>query len=507
MSRYLAFITVASLVLGTAPAALPASPSAQKLREPAVAGLFYPADPTELARAIDTYLAAAQARSPAPLPGRLRALICPHAGYAFSGPVAAVGFRLLPGSGFKTVLLLAPSHHAYLRAASVSAADVFRTPLGDVRISPRARQLAQVPPFELEPVCFVQRPDWAAQSSRPATATGRDNADTWEHADEVEVPFLQKTLGSFQLVPVVFGDIDPSAAARALAQVLDDETLVVVSSDLSHYHPYAEARALDHQCIAAICALDATALDSEAACGRMPILALLHLARQRGWQAQLLDYRNSGDTAGDKSRVVGYAAIAFYEPAAGNFTAAERERLLGLARTTLREVTKTGTLPTLPAADLTAGLAKPKGCFVTLTEGGALRGCIGNIAPRLPLWQAVVENARNAALRDPRFRPVRPGEVDQIEIEISVLTDPEPLAFSSPDDLLRKLQAGKDGVVLSLDDGSGATYLPQVWEQIPEKVEFLDSLAEKAGRARGDWRKPGVTVSIYHVEAFKEPAR
>ena len=498
-----AFFAATSLVLGTAlVASAPAAPAAPLIREPAVAGLFYPADPAALSRAIDTYLAAAKGQSP----GTLRALICPHAGYVFSGPVAASGFRLLQGVACDTVLLLAPSHYAFLRAASVSDADFFRPPLGDVRISPRARQLAQSPPFALAPACRVQRPDWADRSSRPVPAPGSENADTWEHADEVEVPFLQKTLGTFQLVPVVMGEVDPAAAARALAPQLDDRTIVVVSSDLSHYHRYAEACALDRECVASICALDVEKMAGQEACGRIPILTLLHLAKQRGWQAELLDYRNSGDTAGDKSRVVGYAAVAFYQPVAEAFSAVERQQQLELARSTLRAVTQLGAPPPESPASPATSLSVPRGCFVTLTKHGALRGCIGNIEPRLPLWQAVAGNARSAALEDPRFRPVRAQEVDQIEIEISVLTKPEPLAFRSPDDLLRQLHPGEDGVVLRLAGGDTATYLPQVWEQLPDKVEFLDSLAEKAGRSAGDWRKPGVAVSIYHVVAFKEPA-
>ncbi|HVZ65487.1 MAG TPA: AmmeMemoRadiSam system protein B [Lacunisphaera sp.] len=482
---------------------LPAEPTApaQKVREPAVAGIFYPAAPGALAQAVDRYLAAAPAASP----GRLKALICPHAGYEFSGPVAAAGFRLLRGQSFDTVVVLAPSHYAYLRAASVSAADVFRTPLGDVPISRHARELAQLRPFELEPACAVQTPPWAGQSPHHLPRGVPATADTWEHADEVEVPFLQRTLDRFQLVPVVVGDVDPSAAARALDQILDTRTLLVASSDLSHYHSYADANARDRRCIDAICALDADWLGDEEACGRIPIQILLQLARQHGWHARLLDYRNSGDTAGSRDRVVGYAAIAFYEPApADGYSPAERRQLLSLARRALRTAAESGGVPDATGAGLPPNLAEPRACFVTLTVGGELRGCIGNLEPRLPLWRAVMDNARNAALHDPRFRAVRPAEVDAIAIEISVLTKPEPLAFRSPEDLLRQLRPGEDGVVLQLPDGGGATFLPQVWEQIPDKMSFLDRLAEKAGSLAGDWRRPGTTVSIYHVEAFKE---
>jgi AmmeMemoRadiSam system protein A len=188
---------------------------------------------------------------------------------------------------------------------------------------------------------------------------------------------------------------------------------------------------------------------------------------------------------------------------AETYTAEERRFLLELARKTVREVVATGRLPAVDTAPLAPKFTTKKGCFVTLTERGALRGCIGHIVAQEPLIQAVVDNARNAALRDSRFSPVTTDEVAQLEIEISVLTEPLPLFFSSPKDLLQKLQPGKDGVVLQIG-GRGATYLPQVWEQIPDKVEFLNSLAEKAGCEAADWRGSGVSVSIYHVESFKE---
>ncbi len=510
MNTSLLFSGALGLALCTtfAPSLAVESSPARKIREPAVAGLFYPRDPAALSREIAAHLAAAQTTRA----GTLKALISPHAGYAYSGPVAASGFRLLLGTEYDTVIVLAPSHYAALRAASVSNSDVFRTPLGDVPISPKARQLAEFSPFALEPSCQVQRPGWAPQSSRTAPPEGMERADTWEHADEVEVPFLQKTLQKFDLLPVVFGDIDPAAAARALTRILDDRTLIVVSSDLSHYHPYAEARQRDRQCIDAICALDVARLAKQEACGLTPVLTLLHLAKQHGWQPVLLDYRNSGDTAGDKSRVVGYAAIAFYAtaPAAlsapatlSALSATDRRFLLALARRSVRSAVTAGPTSDVPASDVAPALTVPRGCFVTLTQQGALRGCIGHITAQMPLYRAIVENARSAAVRDPRFLPVAPREVDALEIEISVLTAPQPLAFKSPDDLLRQLQPHRDGVVLTIG-GRGATYLPQVWEQLPDKVQFLNSLAEKAGCAPGAWRGPEVSIAIYHVESFKE---
>lgn len=504
MKRLPFSIVALSLVLVAAPVCRSTGPAAaQRVREPAVAGLFYPRDAAALARTIDACLAGAtSART-----GGLKALICPHAGYAYSGPVAGSAFRLLRGAKYTTVVVLAPAHCAALEAASVSAADVFRTPLGDVPISDQARRLAALPPFALEPRCFVQRPEWAPQSSRPLPERGAERADTWEHADEVEVPFLQQTLSGFELVPVVMGDVDTAAAARALSTVLDDSTLLVVSSDLSHYHPYAEARRLDRQCVDAICTLDVRRAAAQEACGRTPILTLLHIARERGWRPQLLDLRNSGDTSGDKSRVVGYAAIAFYAPPAGSaISAPQRQLLLELARQSVRAATGMRTTTAIAVDRLDPALQEDRGVFVTLTKRGALRGCIGHIVAQMPLYRAVIENARAAAIHDPRFLPVAPREVDQLEIEISVLAPPQPLAFDSPDDLLRQLRPHQDGVVLRITAGS-ATYLPQVWEQLPDKPEFLDSLSVKAGGRPGDWRRPGTSVAVYRVESFKESDR
>jgi hypothetical protein len=246
-------------------------------------------------------------------------------------------------------------------------------------------------------------------------------------------------------------------------------------------------------------------MKGQEACGKTPILALMHLAKIKGWAAQLLDCRNSGDVTGDKDRVVGYSAVAFFEPTADNFPAPERKMLLELARRTLTTVAANPSSPgpEVDAKSVSPNLAEKKGCFVTLTKRGVLRGCIGHILPREALYQAVIDNTRNAALLDPRFSPVRSDETGEIKIEISVLTQPQPLTFSSPEDLLSKLQPHQDGVVLRIGARS-ATFLPQVWEQIPDKVQFLEHLSEKAGCRPSAWRDQDTSVSIYHAECFQE---
>jgi AmmeMemoRadiSam system protein B/AmmeMemoRadiSam system protein A len=489
----------------------------QNVRQPAVAGLFYPKDAKLLAGTVDQYLAAAPTNS---LPG-VRALICPHAGYEFSGPVAACAYKRIAGGNFNTVIILAASHYALFQGASVPTTDAYETPLGRVPVSEKARQLAQQAPFVPEPHCLVQRPQWSAIAPKPTPPAGEDTPETWEHSVEVQVPFLQRTLKQFTILPVIFGRAEPAEVAKALAPIVDEKTLVIVSSDLSHYHPYEEARGLDHETLKWICDLNIAALQApnaeEHACGRMPILALLHLAKLKGWTPQLLDYRNSGDTAGDKSRVVGYSAVAFTggiaektsakaateAKSAAQFNPAERRFLLDLARQTLTRVTAGRGLPDTTSDGVPVSCRASKGCFVTLTKSGDLRGCIGNILPAGPLHQSVMENARSAALHDPRFPPVTADEAAKLHIEISVLTVPEPLAFSSPDDLLAKLQPHRDGVLLKIGERT-ATFLPQVWEQLPDKTEFLSHLAAKAGCAPSAWRGKDVSVSIYHAEAFEE---
>ncbi len=279
---------VAGLASGApeASAELAALGDGARIREPAVAGRFYAGDSAALAADVDGYLAAAIER---PLPG-LRALVVPHAGYRYSGPTAGVGFRQVRGRAYRTVYVLAPSHHAAFRGVHLGEHAAYRTPLGLVRVAPAARAMLGVEPFVSVP-----------------------EADREEHALEVELPFLQRVLPDFSLVPLLFGGVDPARVADALAPRLDADTLVVASSDLSHYRPYDEAVTMDRATLDAVVALDGDRLGEESACGRGPIRTVIHLARRLGWRAELLDYRNSGDTAGDRSRVVGYAAVAFVE--------------------------------------------------------------------------------------------------------------------------------------------------------------------------------------------------
>jgi predicted class III extradiol MEMO1 family dioxygenase len=290
-----------------------ASPKGGKIREPAVAGLFYPAEKEELARMIDGFLANVDT----PPVENLRGLVCPHAGYRFSGPIAAYGYKQLLGRDVRTVVVMGPSHTSEFRGASIPDVEAYRTPLGEIRLSPKAKELAKIRPLITNPPCRVVRPPWWQQSPKKAPPIGEDTPHTWEHSLEVQLPFLQRTLKDFEIVPIVFAArelVDVEQVARILEGSIDDKTVLIASSDLSHYYPYEVARQKDARCTKAICDLDIEAMKKQEACGQAPILTLMHIAKKKGWKAKLLDYRNSGDTAGDKSGVVGYAAIAFFEP-------------------------------------------------------------------------------------------------------------------------------------------------------------------------------------------------
>ncbi|HEY3323798.1 MAG TPA: AmmeMemoRadiSam system protein B [Planctomycetota bacterium] len=481
------------------------SPPKGPVREPAVAGAFYPRDKEELAKMIEALLA----KAPAPSEGKLRALVCPHAGYVYSGQTAAFAYKQLTGRSYKTVIILGPSHRSAFDGAYLAPVSAYKTPLGEVPLAGDRDTLAARKPLVTKPEFFTEAP------AQIRDGRNADRPDSYEHSLEVQVPFLQTVLKDFSILPVVFGQVDPLEVASAIEDRLDDSTLLVASSDLSHFHPYDEAKKLDKDCLKSICELDPKALASQEACGKAPVMSLVQIAKRKGWKPKLLDYRNSGDVTGEKSSVVGYAAIAFYDrgpdtpvgdrdkSVAATFTADERVFMLKLARKALTDVVNRKPLPVPAEKDVPEKLREKKGCFVTLTTNGQLRGCIGHILPYEELYKALCDNAESAALKDTRFDPVETKELDGIKVEVSVLTAPQPLEFSSPEDLLKKLRPNVDGVVLRLGTRS-ATFLPQVWEQIEGKEDFLNHLSAKAGMPQAAWKQAGTQVFTYQVEAFKE---
>ncbi len=297
-----------------------------------------------------------------------------------------------------------------------------------------------------------------------------------EHALEVQLPFLQRVLGEFSLVPLAVGEATPEQVAEVIDRLWGcEETLIVISSDLSHYHTYEQARAIDRGTAQAI--LDFSAdIDHEQACGATPVAGLLISARRHELKAELLDLRNSGDTAGGRGQVVGYASFAFWE-GESSFGAAHGRILLAIARNSIEAALGIAAPKPLPDAPW---LKTARASFVTLTQNGGLRGCIGSLEAERPLGEDVSHNARAAALSDPRFAPLAPEELAGTRIEVSLLSTPKLLAFADHADLIAQLRPGEDGLILEYG-AAHATFLPQVWENLPDPEQFVAELKRKAG--------------------------
>ena len=452
-------------------------------RPAAVAGMFYPASTADLSRQVDELLAAAASRERTPAP---KALIAPHAGYVYSGPIAASAYAQIRSQRgrIRRVVLLGPVHRVPVRGLALPAAQKFATPLGEVEIDAEAvASLRDLPQVVDSPLAHAA-----------------------EHSLEVHLPFLQRVLGDFSLLPLAVGE----ASAGDVAEVLDrlwggDETLIVVSSDLSHYLPYDTARHIDQDTVDHLLSLD-TELDHERACGATPINGLLLAARRRGLQAELLDLRNSGDTAGDRRRVVGYAAVAFRPStsaaalagAEGDEAADKGRILLAHARSAIADALRLEP----HSAPERAFLQRPGASFVTLRRLGDLRGCIGSLQARRPLGADVRANAVAAAFNDPRFAPLSATEYSGIDIEVSLLSAATPLPVASEAELHAQLRAGVDGLIVELGERR-STFLPQVWDALPRSRDFVGELKRKAGLPREFWSAE-LRFARYTVEKFTE---
>ena len=469
---------------------------ADSIRKPARAGSFYPADPAELARMIDRLTAKAQeTKVRLPRNKSLKALIMPHAGYVYSGWTAAHASFVLTKNRFSKIILMGPDHRIGIKTGAICDVAAYQTPLGRIDLHPDAKQLQrQAALFRSLPVSMDQ-----------------------EHSLEVILPFLQTYLGEFELVPIMVGRANVGPLAAAIDDLMDAGTLLVVSSDLSHFLGYAEARAMDRETVTAILELNPPELAGKAnrACGLWSLMILMELAKRNQWQPVLLHYSNSGDTAGGRSRVVGYTTIAFFgdqpmdnklDPQA-RFTEEQGQALISLARHTITAKLDRSLADAKPAAPSPAeqdeNFKLHYGTFVTLKIKGQLRGCIGNLTSDETVWEGVKRNAINAAFHDPRFSPLTAKEFDQTEIEVSILTEPRPLEYRDGNDLIQKLRANVDGVIIRKGHAS-ATFLPQVWEQLPHPDQFLSHLCMKAGLSSDAWQDQELEVLTYQVQYFEE---
>ncbi|SFM88971.1 AmmeMemoRadiSam system protein B [Thermodesulforhabdus norvegica] len=463
----------------------------EKIRRSVIAGSWYPGDPEILRRNIMTYIRKASVPD---IKGRLVALIAPHAGYMYSGQVAAYAYKLLENHKFDRVVVISPSHQAYFQGASVYTLGGYETPLG---IIPLDRELID----QLLSVCPVVRdlPDPHAR----------------EHSLEIQLPFLQVMLGKdFLLTPIMIGtqSYDLCAQlARGLAEVCrDKKVLLVASSDLSHYHSDREARILDGAVINRIESLDPEGLyrdlkDGRAeACGGGPMITVMLASKALGaTKSRVLHYATSGDVTGDRSAVVGYLSAAFYDnPGSGRIKVGvdlglsdeEKRVLKELARETIEARAFGKALPVIN--NPSEKLKEPRGAFVTIHKDGKLRGCIGMIESYRPVWETVRDMAIQAAYHDPRFPPVQPQEVKDLDIEISVLTPLKPI--SSPEEI----EVGLHGLVVRRGPYSGLL-LPQVAvEHNWDRETFLEWTCRKAGLEPDAWKDPLTKIFVFSADVF-----
>lgn len=528
------------------------------VRPAAVAGAFYTADPDALRHWVDDALREAHSSvqhlaAAGIIPeGVPKAVIVPHAGHRYSGRTAALAFALLArGKGtIRRVVIAGPTHRVAVRGIACCNASAFATPLGTLTIDRDAERAAL---------------------ARCDAMIVHDATHAQEHAVEVQLPFIQRALGDVRIVPLNVGDCYPQEAGDVLRALWGgDETAIVISSDLSHYHPQEYARQLDDETIADITGA-AAAVRPRRACGAFPINGLLDVCDELGVRPVLLGRCTSGDEGGmpalaDEPRgpmddpdeaVVGYASFGVWtrgkspartdgdvSEAAGSEAAGSKAAsvasngkqstpnsqqalegspsglpadagpvLLSIARRALEDALG---IDSADAADTQAQdspdhspdhssldwLHAPGASFVTLTEDGRLRGCIGTLTAHQPLEADVAEHAVDAAFHDPRFPAVRAWEYPFLDVEVSVLGSPHPIDASTREAVEQALEPGVDGLILG-DGRHRATYLPQVWDQLPDPHDFVGQLLLKAGLPRDYW-SDDMTAQTYRVTAFHD---
>lgn len=470
----------------------------EMVKKALVAGSFYPASNEELNKTIDLFFGLVPIQDIKP---DILALISPHAGYEYSGQVAAFGYKLISSRKYKTVIIIAPSHRELFKGASIWNSGEFQTPLGNIEVD---KDLAdKIISKNAKMIRFYPK------------------AFSQEHSLEVQLPFLQKALSNFKIVPIVVGEFSYSICeilSNAIADSIADRTdvLIVASTDLSHYHTYDEANRIDAQTISHIEKFDINGLfdglisGTSEMCGGMPVIITMMASKKLGADnVAILKYANSGDVTRDHSRVVGYLSAVICKSGSsenkesvskeegGNsmLNDGQKKRLLQIARESIENYVKNNKRQSLDEKD--PALLRRQGAFVTIKKGDQLRGCIGHIQPTWPLYQTVADMAIEAACGDPRFVHVIPSELKEITLEISVLSPIEEIND------VNKIKVGLHGIIIRKGPYSGLL-LPQVATEYGwDRDEFLKHSCLKAGLPADAWKK-GAEIYIFSADVFGE---
>ncbi len=473
---------------------------AMTIRKSAFAGQFYPADQNELQSQINKYLSNSEfIINKSEL---INILIVPHAGYKFSGAVAAAGYKQLKNQNIDRIILLGNSHQSFFDGVAIDDRNQWETPLGQVETDQKL----------IEKLCSHELIDCNPQPHNQ------------EHSLEVQLPLLQSVLTDFKIIPILLGQINNKTLDQLtsiLKENLGPNTLVIISTDLSHYPNYEIATQVDNQTIESILSGKPENFEKTinnlmgqnypnlqtCACAAESVKIGLNISQDMDGQWQKIKYANSGDVTGDKSQVVGYASLVFsQEKDNGQSSNAQNQelneeqkgKLLAIARKSLEKYLTNEEKPAFEVSD--PALQSKLGVFVTLNKNDQLRGCMGNFSPDTPLWQTVQEQTITAASKDPRFPAVEPEELEDIEIEISVLSKPKEI------DNWQNIKLGKHGVLVRKGNRSG-TYLPQVgtehqWDGVEE---FLSHLClNKAGLNPKCYLDKDTDLLTYTADVFSE---
>ena len=432
-------------------------------KEPVFAGSFYPSNPTELNKLLDSY------KEDKLDDYKTKAIIVPHAGYIYSGHAAMKAFQKLEPS--ENIFIIAPSHHESFTNIAMPEYTFFDTPLGSIEVNNRLiKEIAGHYPCVVSNVPFEK-----------------------EHSIEVQLPFLQnifypqkqnavdfvknlKQLGKkIRIIPILVGRCDYKLIADIISEYWEKASFVI-SSDLSHFYPQNQCRQIDSYTASIIETGKIDCFQNEQACGLIGIKGLLEFANNNDCSMIRLEMYNSGDISDDKDRVVGYGSWFLYTDTRNNYI--EKYYKNYILKTVRQSIIYAVNAEKYIPQNIPPVLLEYGATFVTIEIDGKLRGCIGSIYPTKPLIIDLIDNAKNAGFQDPRFNPLSVEELDKITISVSILSSIERIYFKDERDLLSKIYP--HGIIIA-EREKRAVYLPVVWEQLPDREIFLNSLKEKAG--------------------------
>ena len=442
------------------------------------AGLFFSADKAELATEVNAFLRAAQEAAPAGA-ARPRAIVSPHAGYAYSGRFAGLSFATVTWAPTR-IVVVSPSHRHAFRGIAFPSEDIFVNPLGLLRIDRAA--------------CAELEANDLAHEENAA----HDN----EHGIETQLPFISTLWPDALIVPLVFGDVSAEQVAAAIDTLEGPGTLVVLSSDLSHFLTQTAAREMDAETAYLLETGEAEKLTPYHACGAKGLQGWLMSRAGQESKALRLGMGDSAAVTGDRTQVVGYGAWAFFPIDAAMLNRNSQAELLGLARESIGRGLADGRERAI-SGQHAAPLETRAACFVTLTLGGILRGCIGSITAHRALAVDVAQNAKSAAFCDPRFSSVTSELLPELRIKVAVLSKGQEIRCADQEEALALIEPGRDGLILT-SAGRRGLFLPAVWESLPDPREFLGALKQKAGLPPHYWAND-MRLHRFRVESFGEP--